>query len=69
MSILHRVIEISIALFVAGIVLPLGINSILNADNAGSWGVVGTVVTVLVPVLACIGIALLFIPELRGKRY
>lgn len=63
-SMLTTIVEFSVALLVAGIVLPLGINQVMQAENS-SWGVVSTVVTVLLPILAVIGIALLFIPRLR----
>lgn len=61
----EKVVGISIGLFVAAIMLPLALVTMANATWSGSNGsvdpVIITVVTILLPVLGVIGIALTFL--------
>jgi len=61
----EKVVGISIALFVAAIMLPLALVTMANATWSGNNGsvdpVIVTVVTILLPVLGVIGIALYFL--------
>jgi choline-glycine betaine transporter len=55
-----KVVGIGIALFVTAILLPLGLNALANASMPNVDTNVITILTVLLPVLAVIGIALYF---------
>jgi choline-glycine betaine transporter len=55
-----KVVGIGIALFVTAILLPLGLNALANASMVNVDTNVVTILTVLLPVLAVIGIALYF---------
>lgn len=55
-----KVIGIGIALFVTAIVLPLGLTTLAGANLTGVDANVVTILQVLLPVLAVIGIALYF---------
>jgi len=55
-----KVVGIGIALFVTAILLPLGLNALANASMVNVDANVVTILTVLLPVLAVIGIALYF---------
>ena len=58
---MSRVISIIMALFVAGILLPTALTSLANGNYTGVNSAVQTVATVLLPVLAVIAIAMIFI--------
>ena len=58
---MSRVISIVMALFVAGILLPTALTSLANGNYTGVDNSVKTVATVLLPVLAVIAIAMIFI--------
>jgi len=58
---MSRVISIVMALFVAGILLPTALTSLANGNYTGVDSAVKTVATVLLPVLAVIAIAMIFI--------
>jgi hypothetical protein len=64
-SLLHKVVAISIGLFVAAIMLPMALLQLANttwtATNGDVNPAVVTVITVLLPVLAVIGIAIYFL--------
>ena len=60
-QLLDKTIGIAIALFVAAVVLPVALVTLGNATWTGVDDTVVTIVTVLLPVLGVIGIALLFI--------
>lgn len=64
-ALVEKVVGISIALFVAAIMLPLALSQIAlsgtNMTDSGVSPVVIIMVTVLLPVLAIIGIVLYFL--------
>lgn len=62
-KLLEKVIAISIGLFVAAIMLPVALFTLGNATWTGVDDSVVIIVTVLLPVLAVIGIALYFLKE------
>jgi len=62
---ISRVITITIALFVAGILLPTALTQLAGGNYTGVNPAVKTVATVLLPVLGVIAIALLFIKKFK----
>ncbi len=64
-ALVEKVVGISIGIFVAAIILPLALVTMANATWTGTRGsvdpTVKTVATILLPVLAVIGIALYFL--------
>lgn len=56
----NKIIGISVGLVVASVMIPLGVNRVLQAENA-SWGILGTMFTVLLPLLAILAIVLMFL--------
>ena len=66
MGILNKVVELSIGLFIAGVMIPIGLQAISTANVTGVDATVATVFTLLLPILAIIGLVLYFIPKIRG---
>ena len=62
-NILAKVIEIGVALLLVAILIPIGLTTLASAVLTGVDPVVVTVLTVLLPILAIIGIAMYFIPR------
>jgi hypothetical protein len=60
-TIVERIVGISIGLFVAAVMLPLAMTQLGNATWGNTNPAVVTMVTVLVPVIASVGIVLLFL--------
>lgn len=60
-TIVERIVGISIGLFVAGVMLPLGMLQLTNASWGNTDPAVVTMVTVLIPVIAAVGVVLLFL--------
>lgn len=56
----EKVVGIGIALFITAIILPLALVTLADANLTGVDDNVVTILTVLLPVLAVIGIALYF---------
>lgn len=67
MGILNKVVELSIGLFIAGVMIPIGLQAIATANITGIDSTVATVFTLLLPILAIIGLVLYFVPKLRGE--
>ena len=65
MGILNKVVELSIGLFIAGVMIPIGLQAIASANVTGVDATVATVFTLLLPILAIIGLVLYFIPKMR----
>ena len=57
-----KIIGICVGLLVAAVVLPLALVTIADV-NVTTWGATGTVFSILLPILAAIGIALYFLPR------
>jgi hypothetical protein len=62
-SLVNKVVGVSIGLFVAAIILPVAIVTLANVSWYSTNTAVKTMATVLLPVLAVIGIALYLIPH------
>ena len=60
---LNGIIGAGVGLLVAAIILPIALNTMANATMTNVDATVIVVVTVLMPILAAIGIALRFLPE------
>ena len=65
MDVIEEVILVVIAFFVAAILLPPALTQLYTASTTGWNSAVVTVVEVLLPILAVIGVALYFMPKLR----
>lgn len=65
MDILGKVIAVSVALLVLALIFPIALNTLANATMTNVDPTVVTVVTILVPVLAAIGMALYFLPRIN----
>lgn len=66
---LDTVIEMAIALFITAVVFPIALITIQSATSNSTWnmtGITATMFVVLLPVLATIGVAIEFMPKLRG---
>ena len=62
---LGKIVTVAIGLFIAGVILPVALTAIANGNYTGVDSSVKTVVTVLLPVLGVIAIALIFLPRIR----
>lgn len=66
MEILKKIIAVSVGLLVLALVFPIALETLANATMTNVEPTVVTVVTVLVPILAAIGMALYFLPRLNA---
>lgn len=66
MEILNKIIAVSVGLLVLALVFPIALETLANATMTNVEPTVVTVVTVLVPILAAIGMALYFLPRLNA---
>lgn len=60
---LNAIIGAGVGLLVAAIVLPIALTTMADANMTGVDATVVTVVTILMPILCAIGIALRFLPS------
>ena len=60
---LNGVIGAGVGLLMAAIILPIALNTMADANMTGVDAAVATVVTVLMPILCSVGIALRFLPD------
>lgn len=60
-SMTSKIVGISIGLLVAAIILPIAVDELVAVDTSSWPSAVGTVMTILLPVLGVIGIALALI--------
>lgn len=65
MEILNKVIAVSVGLLVLALIFPIALNTLANATMTNVDSTVVTVVTILVPILAAIGMALYFLPKMN----
>ena len=56
----------AVALLIAAIMIPLGMQQIVSGSTTGWNAAVVTLWQILVPVLMIIGVAILFIPRTKG---
>lgn len=62
-EITNKAIGIGVSLLVIAIVIPLALRTLAEANVTGVDPTVKTILTVLLPILAIIGLALYFIPR------
>lgn len=62
-SILGKIIEIAIGLLLVAVLIPIGLTTLASATLTSVDPTVVLVLTVLLPILAIVGIALYFIPK------
>ena len=60
---LNGIIGASVSLLIAAIMLPIALTTMADANLTGVDATVVVVVTILMPILASVGIALRFLPE------
>lgn len=65
MGMVSKIVGIAIGLFVAAIIMPLALTELADATLTNVSPAVTTVFTVLLPVLAIVGLAMYFVPR-RG---
>jgi len=65
-DLLQKIVAISVGLLVAAVLLPVALIEIGEVSLPAGMETVETVLVVLLPVLAVIGIALYFVPRVRG---
>ena len=58
-----KIIAIAVALLLVAVLVPVALTTLAGANVTGVDPVVVTVLTILVPILGMIGIALYFIPK------
>lgn len=56
-------VMLSISLIIAGILMPTGLAAIASATLTGVNASVATIFTVVLPILAILGLALAYMPE------
>ena len=66
MEILNKIIAVSVGLLVLALIFPIALNTLANATMTNVDSTVVTVVTILVPILAAIGLALYFLPRMNN---
>ena len=66
MKLLNKVIAVSVGLLVLALIFPIALNTLANATMTNVDPTVVTVVTILVPILAAIGMALYFLPKMNN---
>jgi H+/gluconate symporter-like permease len=65
-NLIETVVLVVIGFFVAAILVPPALTQIYSATTTGWNSAVVTVFQILLPILAVIGIALYFMPKIRG---
>ena len=63
---MHDVIVAGVAFFLLAIILPIAISTVANSSTVNWDPSVVTIFQVLLPILVVIGIAVNFIPKMRG---
>lgn len=66
MQLLNKIIAVSVGLLVLALIFPIALETLANATMTGVDATVVTVVTILVPILAAIGMALYFLPKMNN---
>jgi len=63
MDIMEKIIGVSMGIFIAAIILPVALVELAGANVTGIDSTVVTVLQILLPILAVVGIALYFLPK------
>ena len=62
-KLLNGVIGAGVGLLVAAIILPIALTTMADANMTGVDATVSIVVTILMPILCAVGVALRFLPD------
>ncbi len=62
-NLMSKVIGIAVALLLVAVLVPVALTTLAGANVTGVDDTVVTVLTILLPILAVIGIAMYFIPR------
>jgi type IV secretory pathway TrbL component len=62
-NLMSKVIGIAVALLLVAVLVPVALTTLAGANVTGVDDTVVTVLTILLPILAIIGIAMYFIPR------
>jgi len=62
-NLMSKVIGIAVALLLVAVLVPVALTTLASANVTGVDDTVVTVLTILLPILAVIGIAMYFIPR------
>ncbi len=65
MSIVDKIIGIGVGLLVTASIIPLALTTLASSNLTDVDPVVTTILTVLLPILAIIGLALYFLPRTK----
>lgn len=63
--IVTKIMEIAIGLLIVAVMVPIGLTTLAGATLTGVDPTVQTVLLVLLPILAILGIALYFMPRMK----
>lgn len=66
-KLLNGVIGAGVGLLVAAIILPIALTTMADANMTGVDATVSIVVTILMPILCAVGVALRFLPDDIGQ--
>ena len=66
-NLLNGVIGAGVGLLVAAIILPIALTTMADANMTSVDATVVTVVTILMPILCSVGIALRFLPQIGSN--
>lgn len=64
---IREIVGLAIGFFLVGILGPIALGEVFNANTTGWNSTVITVFQTLLPVLFVIGVAVRYIPQLRGE--
>ena len=65
-QLLNAIVGAGVGLLIAAIILPIALTTMADANMTSVDATVVTVVTILMPILCSIGIALRFLPQIGG---
>jgi len=64
-GVMNKIIVVAMGLLIIAVLVPVALDLLANATLTNVDSTVKTVLQVLLPILAIIGLALLFIPRMR----
>ena len=64
---INDIVVLAIGFFLVGILAPIALNELYGANTTGWNNTVITIFQTLLPVLFVIGVAIRFIPRIRGE--
>jgi hypothetical protein len=64
---INKIVGVAVGLLVAAAIVPISMTTLLAANHTGVNAAVWTVFSILMPILAIIGLALYLMPRVGGK--